>query len=180
MSTTGQNNQLIQILGLYQRLLRSNPIVTKSVTSSIIAGLGSILSQVLTGKAISLQSLRAFVIYGGLVSGPIAHYFYILLDKLFPGSGLIKYILRLLTDRLVFAPGFLVITLYTLSRLQGVSQTNTVENMKSRYWPCLVGNWKIWTLPQIINIGLIPPQYRVLFANLVALVWNAYLAKADN
>ena len=31
-------------------------------------------------------------------------------------------------------------------------------------------------LPQIVNINLVAPQYRVLFANLVALVWNSYLA----
>ena len=30
--------------------------------------------------------------------------------------------------------------------------------------------------PQIVNINLVAPQYRVLFANLVALVWNSYLA----
>ena len=30
--------------------------------------------------------------------------------------------------------------------------------------------------PQIVNINLVPPQYRVLFANVVALVWNSYLA----
>ena len=31
-------------------------------------------------------------------------------------------------------------------------------------------------LLQIVNINLVAPQYRVLFANLVALVWNSYLA----
>ena len=39
----------------------------------------------------------------------------------------------------------------------------------------LFANWKIWTVPQMININLVPVQYRVLFANLVALVWNFYL-----
>ncbi|KAK7172796.1 hypothetical protein R3I93_002808 [Phoxinus phoxinus] len=37
-------------------------------------------------------------------------------------------------------------------------------------------NWKVWTPFQFININYIPVQFRVLFANLVALFWYAYLA----
>ena len=33
---------------------------------------------------------------------------------------------------------------------------------------------------QIVNINLVPAQYRVLFANVVALVWNSYLATLKN
>ena len=34
------------------------------------------------------------------------------------------------------------------------------------------------TIPQMININLVPAEYRVLFGNVVALVWNFYLARA--
>jgi len=159
----------------YQRQISRNPLKTKCFTSAVIAGLGSILSQVLR-KTTSIAELRAFIIYGGLVSGPITHYFYILLEKLFGGPGLFKYVLRLLTDRLMFSPTFLVVTLYTLSWLNRIGHPATVQSIKEKYWPCLLANWKIWTIPQIINIGFIPVQYRVLFANFVALVWNTYLA----
>ena len=30
----------------------------------------------------------------------------------------------------------------------------------------------------MININLVPAEYRVLFGNVVALVWNFYLARA--
>jgi len=170
-------NSFQLLLGNYQKVLRTHPILTKSITSAIIAGLGSNLPQILSGKPLSLDKLRVFAIYGGLVTGPITHYFYKLLDKHIPGPGLLKYILRLLTDRLLFSPGFLALTLYCLARLHRQSHNQAIENMNSKYWLCLVGNWKIWTIPQIINIGLVPQQYRVLFANVVALVWNMYLAK---
>jgi hypothetical protein len=51
-----------------------------------------------------------------------------------------------------------------------------VAVVRSDYWAALLANWKIWTLPQIVNINLVPPHYRVLFANMVALVWNFYLS----
>ena len=47
---------------------------------------------------------------------------------------------------------------------------------REKYLRSLLANYKIWTIPQIININLVPAQYRVLFANLVALIWNFYLA----
>ena len=31
---------------------------------------------------VSLNVARAFLVYGGLVTGPVTHYFYILLDRL--------------------------------------------------------------------------------------------------
>jgi len=166
------------ILRAYQKLLISNPIVTKSVSSGVIACLGSTLSQAFSAGEISLKVSRSFLIFGTLITGPVTHYLYTSLDKLFPGSGLAKSFLRVLTDRLVFAPCFLFLTLYVLSRLQGEDHQSALDSTRGKYWVSLIANWKIWTLPQIININLVPLQYRVLFANTVALVWNFYLTAA--
>uniref|UniRef100_A0A8C5L027 Peroxisomal membrane protein 2 n=1 Tax=Jaculus jaculus TaxID=51337 RepID=A0A8C5L027_JACJA len=48
--------------------------------------------------------------------------------------------------------------------------------MRSGFWPALQMNWQMWTPLQFININYVPLQFRVLFANLVALFWYAYLA----
>ena len=53
------------------------------------------------------------------------------------------------------------------------------QGMVSKYWGLLVANWRIWTVPQMVNILYVAPQYRVLFANCVAFVWNIYLARAS-
>ena len=51
-----------------------------------------------------------------------------------------------------------------------------MSRVRGKLYDSMLANWKIWTIPQMININLVPAQYRVLFANLVALVWNFYLA----
>jgi hypothetical protein len=51
-----------------------------------------------------------------------------------------------------------------------------LNTVKTRYRASLLANWKIWTIPQILNLSLVPIHLRVLVANLVALVWNIYLA----
>jgi len=162
---------------LLTRCHRLRPLLTKSITSGVISCAGSCIAQLATQpQGVSVNVARAFLVYGGLVTGPVTHYFYILLDKAFPGSGIASRILRVLTDRLIFSPAFLLLTLYLLDRLKGSSHANARESVRSSYWNALLANWKIWTIPQIVNINLVAPQYRVLFANMVALVWNSYLA----
>jgi len=160
---------------LYQGLLKSNPILTKSLTSGVIACAGSSLSQFVGEGAVSLNISRSFLIFGSLVTGPVTHYLYITLDKLFPRPGVISSILKVLFDRALFTPVFLTLTLYLLSRLQGEKHQEALELTNEKFMSSLFANWKIWTVPQMININLVPVQYRVLFANLVALVWNFYL-----
>lgn len=171
------SDPVLLILDRYRELLNSRPILTKSLTSSAVSGLGSVISQLISGKHISAKSLSAFILFGGVVTGPICHYFYLYLDKAVPSGGALRLALRIIIDRLGFSPIFLLVSLYVLGRLQGASHQKVTQGIGGNYWPCLLANWKIWTIPQLINIGYIPPQYRVLFANMVALVWNVYLAK---
>jgi hypothetical protein len=67
--------------------------------------------------------------------------------------------------------------------LQGRAET-VPDKVRSGLIPLLIANWKIWTVPQFVNINFVPAQFRVLFANVVGLAWNAYLsgmsAKAVN
>merc|ERR1711971_1345605 len=169
--------QVQSLLSAYRGLLRLRPLLTKSITSGVISCAGSCIAQLATQpQGVSVNVARAVLVYGGLVTGPVTHYFYILLDRAFPGSGIASRILRVLTDRLIFSPPFLLLTLYLLDRLKGSSHANARESVRSSYWNALLANWKIWTIPQIVNINLVAPQYRVLFANMVALVWNSYLA----
>lgn len=173
-------NLIQDLLRAYTSLLRQWPILTKSGTSALTSCLGSSLQQVVTEGKVNCNIARSFLLYGGLVSGPITHFLYIALDKIFPGPGLTQGLLRVLTDRLIFSPAFLFLTIYLINRLQGRSHRECLDSLTSKYKTSLLANWKIWTLPQIVNINLVPAQYRVLFANMVAFVWNFYLASVKN
>jgi len=171
------SDPVLLALDKYRELLRSRPILTKSVTSSAISGLGSVISQVLSGKEISPRALSSFILFGGVATGPVCHFFYLYLDKVVPPGGPVRLALRIILDRVGFSPLFLFVSLYILGRLQGGGHHKVSQGIGQNYLPCLLANWKIWTIPQLINIGYVPAHYRVLFANMVALVWNVYLAK---
>lgn len=60
--------------------------------------------------------------------------------------------------------------------LQGGDAAAGAAKVRSAFWPALQMNWRVWTPVQFINVNYVPIQFRVLFANLVALFWYAYLA----
>lgn len=128
------------------------------------------------------KQTMAFAVYGLLLSGPAPHYWYAWLDSAVPtpgGSatptgGVIAK--KLLLDRLLFAPPFVLATMLSLSMLNGGGLMEAVARARATFGETLVANWKLWTPAQLLNFMLVPPQWRVLFANAVAFVWNIALS----
>ncbi|XP_051749148.1 peroxisomal membrane protein 2 [Ctenopharyngodon idella] len=177
---------LARVLQQYLSLLKKYPIITKSITSGILSALGNLLSQALEyrknrgenspKKKINVLGPVHFAIYGLFITGPLSHYFYHLLEVLLPTTVPYCLIKRLLLERLIFAPAFLLLFYVVMNALEGKTITDVQNKLKTSYWPAMKMNWKVWTPFQFININYIPVQFRVLFANLVALFWYAYLA----
>ncbi|MGH0163653.1 UNVERIFIED_CONTAM: hypothetical protein FKN15_045480 [Acipenser sinensis] len=173
-----------RLLQQYLLLLKKYPILTKSVTSGILSALGNLLSQGLRrrgkgsslGKGLEWLGPARFAAYGLCVTGPVSHYFYQCLELLVPSSASHCVLKRLLLDRLIFAPAFLLVFFLAMNFLEGKSWAAFQNRVRTEYWSALKMNWKVWTPFQFININYVPVQLRVLFANLVALFWYAYLA----
>uniref|UniRef100_A0A4W5M0S4 Peroxisomal membrane protein 2 n=1 Tax=Hucho hucho TaxID=62062 RepID=A0A4W5M0S4_9TELE len=98
-----------------------------------------------------------------LITGPVSHYFY---QPMVPITVPYCMVKRLLLDRLIALPVFLL----------GKRWADFQSKVNSSYWPALKMNWKVWTPFQFININYVAVEFRVLFANMVALFWYAYLA----
>ncbi|XP_056129402.1 peroxisomal membrane protein 2 [Lampris incognitus] len=176
----------LRLLRQYLILLKKYPVVTKSVTSGILSALGNLLSQILEVKKrakngipaeeIDMAGATRYAIYGLFITGPVSHYFYQLMEVWMPSTDPYCIVKRLLLDRVVFAPGFLLLFYFVMNILEAKGWLDFEKKMKSSYWTALKMNWKVWTPFQFININFVPVQFRVLFANMVALFWYAYLA----
>ncbi|KAJ4942313.1 hypothetical protein JOQ06_012179 [Pogonophryne albipinna] len=75
-----------------------------------------------------------------------------------------------------FAPGFLLMFYFVMNILEAKGWRDFESKMRGSYWTALKMNWKVWTPFQFVNINFVPVEFRVLFANMVALFWYAYLA----
>ncbi|XP_044144377.1 peroxisomal membrane protein 2 [Bufo gargarizans] len=170
------------LLRTYLQLLHSRPILTKAVTSAILSALGNLLSQRIErrhqskSKNVDLVAPLRFAAYGLFFTGPLSHYFYMFLEHWIPSSVPLAGLRRLLLDRIIIAPGFLLLFFIVMNFLEGKNLKSLNRTLNDSYWSALKMNWKVWTPFQFINVNYVPVQFRVLFANLVAFFWYTYLA----
>ncbi|KAI7813261.1 peroxisomal membrane protein 2 [Triplophysa rosa] len=157
-----------RVLQQYLLLLKKYPILTKSVTSGILSSFGNLLSQALESsknnkeksprKKINVLGPVHFAIYGLVITGPVSHYFYHILEVLFPTTVPYCLVKRLLLERLIFAPAFLLLFYVVMNALEGKTIGDLQKKLTTTYWPSLKMNWKVWTPFQFININYIPAQ----------------------
>lgn len=137
--------------------------------------------------------------------GPTLHTWYSFLHRRIPGDSGFVLAKRLALDQLVFAPIF--IPTFMLALLSAEGHAQPTEHVQRAWWPAVMSNWKLWVPAQAINFTLVPPHFRklshrepepgtswqltshfrslvdpteVLFANGVAVGWNAYLSWASH
>ncbi|XP_042523195.1 peroxisomal membrane protein 2 isoform X2 [Dipodomys spectabilis] len=170
-------------LARYLLLLRRYPVLTKAASSGILSALGNLLAQMIEKKQRKKNSQNLdvcgplrYAVYGFFVTGPLSHYFYLFMEHWIPPEVPLATVKRLLLDRLLFAPAFLMLFFLFMNLLEGKGADTFAARVKSGFWPALRMNWRVWTPVQFININYVPLQFRVLFANLAALFWYAYLA----
>lgn len=189
-----------QFLSWYTTKLDTHPLLTKGISSGIIAGLGDLICQTLIRNhhkapqngnthetAVQtwdvIRTLR-FTLLGAVLVAPCVHLWYSFLAK-----RSIPLIHRVVLDQLLFSPVFLMAWLTSLWTLEGFDPelgTSRSKNTDHRpdFLPRLlqtvpglvVANWALWVPAQAINFGIVPLQFQVLFSNVVALLWNCYLS----
>ena len=176
----------------YKKALKDHPVRTKSVTAGVIGSLGEILCQLLKFLkdrdgdgameiGVRIRRIVAFFVFGAGVNGPFFHWWY---NKLEEWTSTIqnkrlKVLLQLFLDRGILTPPFLFFTLFTLQVLiSGSFQVSGLQALTS-FRPALRANYLLWIPAQIVSFSLVPVQFRVLFGNLVALLWNIKLASVS-
>lgn len=172
---------MASLLAAYSAALSKHPLRTKATTSAVLAVAGELAARRITGRAPSSRSSWAFAVYGLAISGPLPHYFYAALDRLVParpgkpGSAFVT-VVRLLLDRLAFAPVMTTLFFVTTKLLQGESWESVRRFLKAALVPAIKKNWLWWTPAMIVNLNYVPIKFRVLVGSLVAFFWNIYLA----
>ncbi|XP_060600498.1 peroxisomal membrane protein 2-like [Ruditapes philippinarum] len=150
--------------------------------SASVSALGNFISQKVAphpdGK-VKWRSVASYATFAFCLSAPIIHYFYIFLEKIQPRKekpSQIDNIKRLLIDRFLFTPPFILLFLYVVTILEGQGSAVAMEKIRTQFWTILKMNWKVWTIFTFINVNYIPVRYRVLFGNMVGLFWSVFVA----
>lgn len=171
---------MASIWRVYLRALEKRPFVTQVSSTAILMASGDVIAQFAVEKK-GIQNYEPsrtvrFFGFGIFVGGPILRTWYIILDKVYKGTGTLVAAKKLATDQLCFAPAFLTVFVSVMGLLRGDSQGEIKDKLKRDFKPILITNYKIWPLVQAINFYFVPLQHRIIVVNFVALGWNTYLA----
>mmetsp|Transcript_13975 Transcript_13975/g.24293 ORF Transcript_13975/g.24293 Transcript_13975/m.24293 type:complete len:341 (+) Transcript_13975:156-1178(+) len=150
------------------------------------------------------RTTRFFVLGVGLV-GPWCHAWFGFLARTFPELTVRSIVTRVALDQFAFTPVILsafISGVWTLESLMGdavsasptsdgkeqeqpaddhsststSSLANIPQRLKETLPDVIVANWMLWGPVQLFNFRVVPQKYQVLFANMISLVWNAYLS----
>lgn len=188
------------LLGLawsrYQSQLRARPLATKALTSAAIAALSDLAAQLIAssgssgtgnGKArryYDLARTLKFALLGLIWSGPSAHYWQAFLQRAVPpppagappeqaAAALLK---KVALDQLTYGPACnLVFMAYTTLFVARSGPSVLGRRLRRDFVHVQRNGWRVWPLASAVNLRFVPLEYRVLFANVVALAWTTYL-----
>ena len=112
----------------------------------------------------------------GLFHGFPRHYFYITMDRYITGRSLTAAAKKVFLDQTMLSVFIGASFLYGTSLLEGQSQAQAVKGLKDKFPQVYLCDWLFWPPVQMINFTTVPIMFRVLYVNVMNLVWSTILS----
>lgn len=167
----------------YTEILEAAPVATKAVTSASVYTLGDILSQRAQGKTngeLDRSRILRNLIAGLIAHGPLSHVWYNLSEGLFDDvlswTEWWSFIPKVILDQTTWGPIWNNTYILLMGLMQGNSPKSLVGEMKRTTVPLIVSGLKLWPLAHCITYGLIPVENRLLWVDMVEIIWVTILS----
>jgi protein Mpv17 len=170
-------------LDVYSNVLKSAPIMTKAATSATVYTIGDIIAQKSTGTELGdidrMRTLRS-MLAGGIGHGPLSHYWYHISDHLFNDvlhwTAWWSFIPKVVLDQSFWGPIWNNSYIILLGLMQRESLESMLGNVKKTTIPLILSGLKLWPLAHCVTYGLVPTEYRLLWVDMVEILWVVILA----
>ncbi|GAA5805018.1 hypothetical protein EDC94DRAFT_699535 [Helicostylum pulchrum] len=175
MSAISNNGKAF--LAWYLTHLVASPLRTKACTSGILSGLQELTAQKLSGVKQFDKRIIQMAAYGLFVSGPLSHFMYEIMNKVFAGkTGSSVKIGQLLFSNLIISPVMNSVYLTAMAVMAGVRAPAQLKaNIKNGLLPMQKVSWVISPLTMMLAQNFLPPTTWVPFFNLIAFVFGTYM-----
>ncbi|WCJ17927.1 Peroxisomal membrane 22 kDa (Mpv17/PMP22) family protein [Euphorbia peplus] len=165
-------------VGWYLGMIKTRPILTKSVTSSLIYVAADLSSQTI-GRTESesydfLRTLR-MAGYGMLILGPSLHFWFNFVSKHFPKRDLITTFKKMVMGQTLYGPVMTVVFFSINARLQGENSDEIVARLKRDLLPTMLNGVMYWPLCDFITFRFTPVQLQPLVSNSFSYLWTVYM-----
>lgn len=191
-----EENPLSLAWSQYTSAAECYPKRTRMTTACFLASMGDVIAQIIEGtKEIVLARVLALVFVSVLYIVPMRSIFYDWNEQLVTRLGLKRGNwnttgVMFAFNQLVSAPiqlfgfyfAFVLARAVVSGSFTALSELGPLVTAKiqDEYMSTLLTNWKVSSLPMLVNFGLVPPSLRVIFANCYDLVWTVILSILTN
>ncbi|GIL68044.1 hypothetical protein Vafri_21317 [Volvox africanus] len=191
---------LISLWSFYCGSLDSHPLLTKVVTGIVCGILGDLIAQKIkhvneAQKAQLCNELRPpppfifdmmrtsrLVVYGAVVSTPITHAWFQLLDTHVMPEAMTSapaVLTKMAMDQLLMSPPSTALFFLVMRCWEGHTD-DAMMHMLHKLWPTMRANYMLWPLAHVINFAFVPPAQRILYCNVLGVVWTVILSTIQN
>jgi len=168
----------------YAAALADYPVQTKAATSGAVYALGDYISQKMEGRNIGDMDgwrIARSSAAGFLGHGPLSHLWYGMSESFFQAHPAVfgswySVVPKIVLDQTVWGPIWNNMYILLLGAMCFEPRKKILENMKTTTVPLLVSGLKLWPLAHCITYGLVPVEYRLLWVDLVEILWVTTLA----
>ncbi|KAJ6637120.1 Mpv17-like protein 2 [Pseudolycoriella hygida] len=157
------------------------------MTSGLLMVVGDLISQEIEFRKGTLaerydwkRTGNMFIV--GSARGPLFHYFYGWLDKTIRIVTIRNVTKKIILDQTIMSPITIFAFFYPAGWLEGQSTKTINDELKEKFLKTYAMDWCVWPPAQFLNFFYIDPRFRVLYVNLVTIVYNICLSyiKYDN
>ena len=126
---------------------------------------------------INWRRTLSIALYGLIWTGPSNHYWQLLLERLFPKrDDPLRPAKKVLFDQLTYGPlNNIMFMIYISMIVEGRSWNATRTKIRADYPNVQINGWRLWPAAQFINQSFVPLELRVLWSNMVSLLWTTFM-----
>lgn len=170
----------------YSAVLDASPVQTKALTSATVYTIGDLIAQraegLTMGEIDRTRTLRS-LLAGLLAHGPMSHVWYSVSENLFENvlhlpTNFFGTAVKVAIDQSFWGPLWNNTYILLLGLMKFDNFENIFSEMKRTTIPLIVSGLKLWPLAHCVTYGLIPLENRLLWVDMVEIIWVVILATA--
>ncbi|KAJ9159436.1 hypothetical protein P3X46_024944 [Hevea brasiliensis] len=177
-SSYSSSNAAASFVGWYLAMVKSRPILTKSVTSSLIYVAADFSSQTIAqpvSEPYDLVRTLRMAAYGMLVLGPTLHYWFNFVSKQFPKRDLITTFKKIIMGQTIYGPAMTALFFSLNACLQGENSNEIIARLKRDLLPTMMNGVMYWPMCDFITFKFIPVHLQPLVSNSFSYLWTIYM-----
>lgn len=174
----------------YCRQLDRRPLLSRCLTGVVGAVVSDSIAQhsahaLRRGKSQVTEALEydyvrtaRLIAFGFVIGTPLAHTWFQFLDKgIMPNNprSMQAVITKTLMDQLLMAPFGTALFFCGMKCLEGRPDM-IKESLMQNYLPTLKASYMIWPAVHLVNFRFVPPSQRILYMNVVSILWGSFMS----